>query len=357
MTDREENGGVDDGTEEHRSGPSSAAASRDEIEGLGGTSPDRPGGVSDGQEGPEAGTGREGGQGETPASPPRPAAQRIGYTPLFLSQHEARYQRRDLIREYERQHDCRLVVMIDAIMPESVTFFAELLHQADPEQDLHLMLCSPGGDASVAVRLARMAQAASRKFTVVVPESAKSAATILALGAHEIVMGHASDLGPIDPQIFLPDRGGYYGAKDLIQAVERALDDVAVRPDTYPLHAALLAGIDMTVVQFARSALAATSDIARQALSSHPDRSLEQVEELLSSIHSTLIEGPSLHSAVIGAAEAREAGLPVTELGPTMPRWTEIWALWTRYFAIGPVHDLQVYESAAASQVLSRPVQ
>jgi len=50
----------------------------------------------------------------------------------------------------------------------------------------------------------------------------------------------------------MSDRG-FVSAKDLIEAVNSALDD-ATRPDTYPLHAAMLAGIDSTVVQFARAA-------------------------------------------------------------------------------------------------------
>jgi hypothetical protein len=38
-------------------------------------------------------------------------------------------------------------------------------------------------------------------FRVIIPLYAKSAATILSLGAHEIVMGLHSEIGPIDPQV------------------------------------------------------------------------------------------------------------------------------------------------------------
>jgi hypothetical protein len=89
-------------------------------------------------------------------------------------------------------------------------------------------------------------------------------------------MGPISDLGPIDPQVLVSDRG-YVSAKDLIEAVDNALDDVANRADTYPLHAAMLAGIDSTAVQFARSALASTDELAKQAISSNPDRTPDDV--------------------------------------------------------------------------------
>src|SRR5271167_3754909 len=41
----------------------------------------------------------------------------------------------------------------------------------------------------------------NRKLRVIVPNIAKSAATVLALGADQIVMGYCSELGPIDPQV------------------------------------------------------------------------------------------------------------------------------------------------------------
>jgi hypothetical protein len=240
--------------------------------------------------------------------------------------------------------------MIDQVTPESVTLFSEVTHDLDRSRDLHLLLCSPGGDGETAIRLVRIAQAACARFVVVVPETAKSAATIMALGAHEILMGPTSDLGPIDPQILVPERG-FYGAKDLIAAVDSALNDVAERPDTYPLHAAMLGGIDSIVVQFARSALERTGELARQAISSNPDRSEDDVERLCSSIYDPLIREPHSHGAVIGAPEAAQAGLPVTGLDPLSEHWQHIWNLWTRYFALGQVGLLSVYEGERASQV------
>lgn len=245
--------------------------------------------------------------------------------------------------------------MVDQIDPMGVTFFAELLHQASPDEDLHLLLWSPGGDGETAVRLARMAQDSCREFLVIVPDIAKSAATILSLAAHKVVMGPTSDLGPIDPQVLIGGRG-YVGAKDLIAAVDKALDDVAARPDTFPLHAAMLAGIDQTQVQFARSALARTDELAKQALSSQPDRTTTEVEELLAKVSGELITTPNTHGAVVGAVEAARAGLPVKSLSSSDPWWLEIWNLWTRYFAIAPPFALRVYESAVASQVSVQPM-
>ena len=50
-----------------------------------------------------------------------------------------------------------LVVLIDVIVPDSVTYFEELLFDVDPSTDLHVLLGSPGGDGETAVRLTRSA--------------------------------------------------------------------------------------------------------------------------------------------------------------------------------------------------------
>jgi hypothetical protein len=145
--------------------------------------------------------------------------------------------------------------MIGPIFDYSVMYFEELVFDASPDEDLHLMLASPGGDGEVAVRLVRAAQTRCRHLTVIVPNQAKSAATLLALGAHEILMGPTSDLGPVDPQ-FPFGEYDLVSAKDIIAAVERALKDVAERPDTYALHSAMLSEVNALKVEQARSALA-----------------------------------------------------------------------------------------------------
>ena len=75
----------------------------------------------------------------------------------------------------------------------------------------------------------------------------------------------------------------------------------------------MLGGIDATMVQFARSALDRTGDIARQAIASNPDRSGEEIDALCESIHGPLIDTPKMHGALVGATEADAAGLNVTQ--------------------------------------------
>ncbi len=200
-------------------------------------------------------------------------------SPVFHAQNASRYDRQTLVRDYQSRFECRLVVMFDEIFPYSIALFEELIFDANPEEDLHVMLSSPGGDGETAVRLVRSAQARCRELTVVIPDSAKSAATILALGAHNLLMGPTSDLGPVDPQ-FQMSGGSLASAKDIIAAVEEATKQVQAAPETYPIHASLLADVTALMVQQARAAVDRTGDQVKEALSSNPDRTPSEVKEL-----------------------------------------------------------------------------
>lgn len=273
-------------------------------------------------------------------------------SPLFHAQHSERYHRQQLIKEYEERFDCRLVVLIDAIFPAIITMFEEVICDADPTQDLHLLLDTPGGDGETAIRLVRQAQSRCRELTLIVPNQAKSAGTLLAMGAHHIMMGPTSDLGPVDPQFESPEGHGLYSAKDLIAAVDNAEAALAENPNSYPVHVSLLADVNAVMVQQARSALERSGDLVWEALQSNPDRSTEDAKEIAESVQKKLIDLPTNHGATFGANDVEQTGLPVIHADPASDQWALIWLLWTKYFNLWQ----RVIEGRIASQVRPYPV-
>lgn len=272
-------------------------------------------------------------------------------SPLFHAQHAERYERQKLIRKYEECFNCRLIVLVDVIFPESITFFEELIADANPNEELHLLLDTPGGDGESAVRLARSAQARCSALTVIVPNQAKSAGTLLAMGAHHILMGPTSDLGPVDPQFQSPSGTGLYSAKDLIAAVDHAEASVAANPESYTLHVSLLAEVNAVMVQQARSALERSEDLVKEALRSQPDRSEDDVEAVAAAVKEKLIDLPKDHGAVFDAGDAARAKLPVIKADPRGDQWRLIWLLWAKYFSLYSY----VAEGRYASQITPRP--
>ena len=289
------------------------------------------------------------------SDPEAPREPRPAPTPLFEAQHAQRYERQGLIREYEAQFNSNLIVFIGEIGLDSATYFEDLLHDVARDRDLHLLIGSAGGDGETALRILRAAQARCRELVVIVPDWAKSAATLIALGAHKIVMGPMSDLGPIDPQFRLGNE--LVAAKDIIAAVKQATDEVRSSPETFPLHAALLGDVTALLVERARQVMGHTESQLREALLANPGREEDQVDELVDELKGPLIEGPKSHAALFGLKEASPTQLPVEALDPQSQQWDSVWRLWTRYVALGAsaFGNPTMYEGRRTSHVVLRP--
>ncbi len=77
----------------------------------------------------------------------------------------------------------------------------------DGTVDLDFMIASYGGDPMVAWRIMSLIRERVKRVSVLVPQSAYSAATLLALGADEIIMHPNSHLGPVDMQVTTVSEG------------------------------------------------------------------------------------------------------------------------------------------------------
>ena len=80
-----------------------------------------------------------------------------------------------------------------------VPLISKQLQAIGKTENIDLFLYSTGGDTMVPWRLVSMIREYCDKFSVLVPYKAHSAATMIALGADEVVMSGLSELSPIDP--------------------------------------------------------------------------------------------------------------------------------------------------------------
>ena len=276
------------------------------------------------------------------------------HTPLFAAEHFARYERQQLIRNYQNLTDCNLIVLIDQLFPASLTVVEELLYGFTPNKPIHLLLASPGGNGEAAVRLVRSIQKRCSELTVLLPDMAKSAATILCLGADHLLFGPNGDIGPVDPQLPLP--AGLASAKNIVEAVAEAERRVTNNPQTYPLFGGLLGQVNMLTVEQARSALERSSALVEEALASNPRRSPDEVAELAQNLQKPLIDDPKDHSAATSCADAQRFGLPAVEVDSSSAEWQIVRNLWAHYFAMHtyPAGPNAIYEGEIASQFINR---
>lgn len=99
--------------------------------------------------------------------------------------------------------------------------FRDCCEEIEDKKPAGLLIESPGGDADYAYRIMRFFQRRVSDLTVIVPRYAKSAATLMALGATELIMGRDAELGPLDVQMLDPEREEYGSALNAVQALER----------------------------------------------------------------------------------------------------------------------------------------
>jgi hypothetical protein len=96
-----------------------------------------------------------------------------------------------------------------SIEDEDAIMIEEVLQNTNLEgKGLLLVLNSPGGAVLAAERIINVCRKYSKNnFDVLVPNKAKSAATIISFGSNRVWMSATSELGPIDPQIVVKSGG------------------------------------------------------------------------------------------------------------------------------------------------------
>src|SRR5207302_11389219 len=97
-------------------------------------------------------------------------------------------------------------------------------------------LVSQCGEPTVAWRIVSMIRERVEKFSVLVPQAAFSAATLIVLGADEIVMHPNGNLGPTDPQVTRagkqPGEAVRFGSEDLTGFLKFAKDNVGLKEES-----------------------------------------------------------------------------------------------------------------------------
>jgi hypothetical protein len=136
--------------------------------------------------------------------------------------------------------------------------YADLLPFSDQLSNLHgtaidLILETPGGSGEIAEDMVRLLRDKYEDVAVIIPGCAKSAGTIMAMAANEILMGPMSALGPIDAQ--LAWQGKIFSADALIKGFEKIKDEVVTSGTLNKAYIPILQGISPGELQSAQNAL------------------------------------------------------------------------------------------------------
>lgn len=213
-----------------------------------------------------------------------------------------------------------------------------VIGKIDGFQGVDLILTSSGGQPESAEKvIMTLRHFYDDDLRVIVPESAKSAATIVALGAQEIVMGYCSELGPIDPQVFVPDesgRGIFRSTHSIIQSVDanlHKLHEAIANGEPYLGYLRLLDFVpNLAFVEECRLAQRLAREIAERWLQM---TMLEDQRGRATEIADKLSRADQMfsHSRAIDYRIAQdELGLNVRYLPPDDELWRLVWELHIR---------------------------
>jgi len=123
-----------------------------------------------------------------------------------------RPERLDLIREIETERRSKVLVYVTGdrrglqtkIGVDTFPFVAKHLAQFGRPEKIDLFLYSTGGITMAGYSLVNLIREYCNSFGVLIPFKAYSCATLVALGADDIVMSKMGQLSPIDPSIGHP---------------------------------------------------------------------------------------------------------------------------------------------------------
>ena len=280
-------------------------------------------------------------------------------TPLFKASNAARYQRQAIIRQIQEQTSYRLICYVSGgqanIARDDVMPFMDLLHNVPADRCLELMLHTPGGDVDVAEKLISMVRnkAGTAQLRVIVPDFAKSAGTLMVLGADCVVMSDSSELGPIDPQVEFSGLDGQsrqVPAQTYIDAYEEFTKEIKQDPENVSAKI-MLRKLDPIVLEFCRAIKERARSLAEGQLKRGMFRNGGNWTQAASELLDT--KRWQSHSQAISSDDAKDKriGLHVKYLDPRSETWQMYWQLYCLQRLT--IADRQkLYESDFASLVV-----
>jgi hypothetical protein len=103
------------------------------------------------------------------------------------------------------ERDCDVLFVNGGIYRSVDATISELTRKRRRRANVLLILVTEGGDADAGFRIARCLQEKYARFLFLASGYCKSAGTLVALGANEIVIADKGELGPLDVQMSKPD--------------------------------------------------------------------------------------------------------------------------------------------------------
>jgi len=215
--------------------------------------------------------------------------------------------------------------------PQDAVMLEDVLQARGSDHNLYLIVDGPGGFGLAAEQVVNVCRTyGSGGFTAIVPKTAKSACSVICMGADRIVMGPAAELGPIDPQVRQPD-GKSFSADSYVERYKKTLRDAENTKGNIEPFLMGLKSFDPVLVEEMEREIALSRKIAEDVLFTgmwKGKKRTRQLSETLAVFTSPSKKGS--HGRAILFPELKEIGLEVEQIPPDTDLWGCIWELYNR---------------------------
>ncbi len=224
---------------------------------------------------------------------------------------------------------------------EQMLHLYEHLKRLGRRDKISLFLYSRGGSTVIPAKVVPLVREYCSEFAVLVPYRAQSSATMIALGADEIVMTEMSELGPVDPsrnhpllpRVKQPDGEevtlavSVQDLRHVLGFIEREVGREKMTPDAAALiYTALFEKVHPLAIGGLEQSYELAHQVSELVLGTHMDTATQGDE--IRRIAERMGERYKEHTFPIGRREARDAGLKVVDATSE-----EAEVMWTPYLA------------------------
>jgi hypothetical protein len=199
-------------------------------------------------------------------------------------------------------------------MHEDINGFMTSIVGMDWDRNLTLILHTPGGAINATETIVAYLQSKFTDIETIIPVYAMSAGTMITLGTDRAIMGRQSQLGPIDPQMFMGH--GSVSARAIVEQFNRAHADIAGNPVLAHVWAPIIQSLGPALLTEAQNALSygermVATWLKARMFTDDPNRDTksEEVAKFFSDASQHLS-----HGRRIDREEARGRGIPIEDL-------------------------------------------
>jgi len=200
---------------------------------------------------------------------------------------------------------------------------------SEDTKSLDFLIVSYGGDPMVAWRIMSLIRQRVKKVSVLIPQSAYSAATLLAFGGNEIVMHPNGHLGPVDMQIttYNEGRARSFSTEQITAFLDFVRDNLKITDQEHirTLFESICKEVGSLGIGFTARSSKLAADLGERLLAFHMKERDGSPSKLRTMVESMSRKFQS-HSYPVNRTEAQEIGLPIGKRDKVLE--SLMWELW-----------------------------